>query len=42
MVLDNEFSGGISLKQTPQKTSAIDEELEQLLSVQNAKIKVIG
>ena len=30
------------LKETPQKTSDIDEELEQILAKQRAKIKVIG
>lgn len=30
------------LKRTPQKTSEIDEELEQLIALQKAKIKVIG
>ena len=32
----------LSLKQTPQKLSPIDEELEQLVNKQKAKIKVIG
>ncbi|MEK6974286.1 MAG: cell division protein FtsZ [Nanoarchaeota archaeon] len=32
----------VSLKRTPQKTSEIDEELEQLIALQKAKIKVIG
>ncbi|MBU0929674.1 MAG: cell division protein FtsZ [Nanoarchaeota archaeon] len=32
----------ISFKTTPQKVSQIDEELEQLVNLQKAKIKVIG
>ena len=34
--------GNLSLKNVVQKTTAIDEELEKLLSNQKAKIKVIG
>src|SRR3989344_7461646 len=33
---------GFSFKGTPQKTSDIDEELEQLVTKQKAKIKVVG
>ena len=32
----------ISIKTTPQKVSNIDEELEQLVNLQRAKIKVVG
>ena len=35
-------SGDIGLKRVPQKTTDIDEELEQLIAKQRAKIKVIG
>ena len=37
-----ESNEAISFKEEPQKTTSVDEELEQLLSKQSAKIKVIG
>ncbi len=44
--MEDKFKGNagnpIGFKREPQKTSSIDEELEQLVSKQRAKIKVIG
>ena len=38
----NERASQASFKQSPRKVTAVDEELEELLTKQKAKIKVIG